>query len=103
MTCHSRRPIKQEHIYANPYAPHICPILALGMYVFSFGFRVEGEDQSKLFLGSTYENYTKWLGEALECMGHENASVESEDYGTYSFRKGAASYYYDIINKLKIY
>lgn len=50
--------VTPKHIYSNPFAPHICPILALGLYFFSCPNVVASdveEDASLLFKGSTYE------------------------------------------------
>ncbi len=80
-----------KHIYANPYRPCICPILALALHVFSNAYRMDGEDKDKLFLSkNSYDTFCKWFGVALE--GMSNLGFRPEDYGTHSFRKGIASF-----------
>ena len=38
-----------KHVFANPFNPEICPILALGLHVFTITFRQTGENKTKLF------------------------------------------------------
>ena len=41
--------ITPKHVYANPYFPAACPILAIGLHVFSIATRLEGQDKQKVF------------------------------------------------------
>jgi hypothetical protein len=55
-----------KHIYANPYQPEICPILAMGLHFFSISYRETGEDHSKIFVGTLpYDAFSRWLRETL--------------------------------------
>ena len=40
-----------KHVYANPYKPAVCPILALAVMVFCT-YRADGSEQHKLFGGN---------------------------------------------------
>jgi hypothetical protein len=49
------RPRDPRHVYANPYNPEICPILALGIYWMCCPFDAKS---AKLFPGSDqYDRY----------------------------------------------
>ncbi len=53
----------KKHVYANPTCPEVCPILALGIYVFSQGFR---PDLSRELLGlNSKDRFSKWLQNCL--------------------------------------
>jgi len=82
--------ITPKHVYANPYNPLICPILALALHVFSTSFRPENDDKNKIFVGVPYDIFTKWLGSSLAQLPLLGHSVK--DFGTHSFRKGIASF-----------
>ncbi len=78
-----------KHIFANPLMPHICPILALALQIFSTTFRAKGE--TNVFgAGNPYELFGKWLSDTLKKIS--NLGFEINDFGTHSFRKGAATY-----------
>lgn len=80
-----------KHIYANPYQPAICPILAMGLHFFSISYRETGDDHSKIFVGTiSYDNFSRWLRETLG--GVEILGFKPDDYGTHSYRKGAATH-----------
>ncbi len=55
--------VTPKHIYANPFIPELCPIMALALHV--FGNTSNDPDVSKLFHGNPYEVFTKWLKAAL--------------------------------------
>jgi hypothetical protein len=78
------------HLYANPYKPWACPILALGLYLFGVHFREGHEDLDLLFEGNVYETFTKFLKEALPTL--QAISRDPKRYGTHSFRKGVSTY-----------
>lgn len=69
----------------------ICPILALALHTFGISFRTcKDADRTKLFTGTPYELFTKWLGDALSSM--EIPGYKAGDFGTHSFHKGATTY-----------
>lgn len=87
------RPRDPRHIYANPVAPEICPILSLGVYFAVLGFSEDGQ----LFPGGNqYCRFLKVLKEALAV--EDIATIVNElgltpdDFGSHSARKGAATY-----------
>lgn len=82
--------ITPKHVYANPYNPEICIILALALHVFSISFRIDNDDKSKLFMGSPYDVFTKWLPTAL--IDIANLGYTITDFGTHSFRKGITTF-----------
>jgi len=83
--------ITPKHVYANPWSPAICPVLALALHIFGNAFRVEGGDKEKVFLSnSSYDTFSKWLALALKSMS--NLGFAPTDFGTHSFRKGIASF-----------
>jgi hypothetical protein len=83
--------ITPKHIYANPFQPAICPILALALHIFGNAFRADGEDKDKVFLSRcSYDNFCKWFAIALKTMS--NLGFQPEDFGTHSFRKGISSF-----------
>jgi hypothetical protein len=82
--------ILPKHIYANPYNPELCPILALALHVFSTSFREDNEDRSKIFMGTPYDLFCKWLQAALETMG--NLGYAATEFGSHSFRKGITTF-----------
>ncbi|KAI8895224.1 hypothetical protein BC833DRAFT_651416 [Globomyces pollinis-pini] len=89
-------PRDPKHIYANPYMPEICPILALGVYLLSIELSEES-DSAPLFPGTKqYDRYRKILEklyteEDIKCE-IENRGLTSSDLGTHSCRKGATTY-----------
>lgn len=82
--------ITPKHVFANPYHPEVCPILALALHVFCMAFRAENEDKNKLFTGTPYDIFSKWLPTALGTI--DNLGYSIGDFGTHSCRKGIASY-----------
>jgi len=82
--------IQPKHLYANPYNPEVCVILAMALHVFAISFRMDNDDKSLLFLGSPYDVFTKWLPTAL--VNIANLGYKVTDIGTHSFRKGIATY-----------
>jgi hypothetical protein len=82
--------VTPKHLYANPYQPEVCSILALVLHVFSICFRPDQDEKSKVFLGDPYEVFTKWLSTALATI--PNLGYNCSDFGTHSFRKGIATY-----------
>ena len=77
--------IEPKHIYSNPWEPSICPVLALALHMFP-SFRSDNEDTDKIFLGTTYDVFSKWMSDALSSL--QNLGFDVKDFGTHSFRKG---------------
>lgn len=82
--------VTPKHVFANPYNPAMCPILALAIHMFSFSFKPTGDDQTKIFVKKPYDTFTKWFAEALKTL--DNLAFDEEDFGTHSFRKGVATF-----------
>ena len=81
------------HVYANPLDPVVCPVLALARYIVSNPTILSGK--SNLFEGeSQYERFNKILSEVVNENSEKFAAlgVTSEDFGTHSIRKGAATF-----------
>ena len=86
--------VRPKHVFANPIKPWICPILALGVYVFTMGPRRPGSKNLIFGNDSAMGRFSKWLGRilrifesALRAMG-----VRIDVVGTHSFRKGTATH-----------
>ena len=47
--------IKPKHVYANPYNPELCPILALALHTFAVSCRPGENDKSRIFIGTPYD------------------------------------------------
>ncbi|OWZ02720.1 hypothetical protein PHMEG_00025674 [Phytophthora megakarya] len=84
-----------KHIYANPYDPHICPILALAVLLFSYPDRSTGGKQ-QLFAGSN--NKTRF-GDILRKTLKQLSESEQQQLGSptgdiaaHSLRKGSSTY-----------
>ena len=84
-----------KHVYANPVHPHVCPVLALAVLVFSDGFH--GRNEASFLFGkqeAALNIFTKWL--KATCEVHEDdllqMGIAIADIGTHSFRKGASTY-----------
>jgi hypothetical protein len=58
--------VTPKHVYANPWQPEICPILALALHFFAIAFRRQADDKTKIFLGTPYDVFKKWLPETLQ-------------------------------------
>lgn len=81
-----------KHIFANPYEPAICPILSLGLHVFSSAFRPEGsgEAKHKIFAGRPYDIFSSWLLDAVVSL--LEPGQDGSEIGSHSFRKGVATF-----------
>ena len=80
------------HLYANPYEPEMCPVLAMSRYLFTYTEALSGK--SPLFEGKNqYGRYSKLFKSIID----ENAielgllGVRQGDLGTHSLRKGVAT------------
>jgi len=85
--------IEPKHLFANPYEPSICVVLALALHMFSVAFRPDNDDKDLLFLGSPYDVFSKWLPTALQTIAKFAVlGYLISDFGTHSFRKGIATF-----------
>jgi hypothetical protein len=80
------------HVYANPLKPHICPVLALARFLFTFPETFSGN--KPLFEGkNSYARYQKVFSQML--LDHGNVfrelGVEPSELGTHSARKGVGT------------
>jgi hypothetical protein len=98
---------KPKHLFANPYCPEICPVLALAIYIFSCGVNTNvNNNQFNLFDGGSPENaFNKWLHDkALGNITEEELGIPKKETGTHSLRKGAATYVssFDVVSETNI-
>lgn len=89
-----QRPKDPRNIFANPLNPDLCPILALGVFWACNGFK---ENQTALFEGgSQYERFRRALEKLMNlsfvAAELQRRGMSAEQFGTHSFRKGAATY-----------
>ena len=82
-----------RHVYANPFCPQICPILALGIY---FLTNVARSDSPKLFHSSReYDRVLGGLRKTIESVSDELmelVGMTAKEWALHSYRKGSASY-----------
>ncbi|KAF0735241.1 hypothetical protein Ae201684P_002820 [Aphanomyces euteiches] len=80
-----------KHVYANPYQPHICPILSLAVLLFTFPSRTKLDQQ--LFYGPDSKNgFGKILRRVLDSMSMSDTQFlgcPAVDIGAHSLRKGS--------------
>ena len=97
---------RAKHVYANPFMPQVCPVLALAVYIFSTPRK--RTDKLQLFEGANPEaRYVKVMHRALEMMPDSlNLGACKKDIGTHSNRKGSATYVLGLssaINAAQVY
>lgn len=83
-----------RHIYANPFMPHICPILSLALFL---AVTPLSRDSHKLFAGEKqYDRYRKIMKAFYDLDDVRdviiNFGICPLDLGTHSSRKGACTY-----------
>lgn len=84
-----------KHVFANPLHPEICPILSLGIYIFTLGFRRHGGKRSVFGGENDVEvRFGNWL---RKVCGENDVELLTmgmiiTDIGTHSFRKGIANF-----------
>ena len=83
--------ITPKHVFANVFEPCMCPILALAMHIFCRTYRPGEQDSNKIFSGTPYDIFSKWLPTAFADL-NIFTGLDSEDFGTHSFRKGVTSF-----------
>lgn len=83
-----------KHLYANVENPAICPILAIGVLIFSFPDRPPGKQQ--LFTGTnTKDRFGELLSRTLLTLDPSERQIlgcRIEEIGTHSLRKGSSTY-----------
>jgi len=80
------------HVYSNPLEPHICPVLSLARYLFTYPDVMK--TNSPLFDGDfQYNRYSKIFNRTLDENWDifKGLGLEKGDLGTHSSRKGVAS------------
>lgn len=89
-----------KHVYANPTAPAICPILTLAILTFTRSFRANSTAaQRKNFLLFTGSNQKQRFCAILQSLVQQMPATEAavlgsrkDKIGSHSLRKGAASF-----------
>ncbi|KAH9181526.1 hypothetical protein AeNC1_016498, partial [Aphanomyces euteiches] len=89
-----------KHLYANPYEPIKCPILALAVLIFSFPERVDGRHQ--LFVGTDNKvRFGRSIRKILLGLNDDELQLlgcDRTDIATHSIRKGSSTYALGQIN-----
>lgn len=81
------------HLYANPSNPFVCPVLTLGLYIFSHS----GLLTNNSFLFSSnhqYCRYTQVLKRAVSLVEakFKHVGVQNDTFGSHSLQKGSATF-----------
>eukprot|EP00804_Cyclotella_cryptica_P025704 CCRYP_002907-RA/>CCRYP_002907-RA protein AED:0.33 eAED:0.33 QI:0/0/0/1/0/0/2/0/270 len=80
------------HVYANPDAPWICPVLAFARYLFCYPDILRGG--APLFEGSNqYNRYSTRFACLLVEMKDDLNGFDPTDFGSHSTRKGVATWH----------
>lgn len=95
----------EKHVYANPLAPHICPILAMAVLVFTChrGPNVAGQG---LFEGGNSDGrFGKILAGIIAELPENILGADPADIGTHSNRKGSTSFVlaFVVISAVQVY
>jgi hypothetical protein len=84
-----------KHVYANPYEPAKCPVLAVAVLLFCYPSRPEGGRQ-QLFSGTDNKSrFGKMLRRVLQTLSEDeqlSLGCPAEDIGAHSLRKGSSTY-----------
>ena len=84
-----------KHVYANPYEPNLCPILALAILLFSCPNRPD-HGRQQLFSGNqSKDRFGHLLRETLKSLSEEELYILGcivTDLGMHSCRKGSCTY-----------
>jgi hypothetical protein len=88
-----------RNLYANPFQPEVCPVLALALHMFSSRFvrssSVESNTNSiKLFPGAHNEkNFSAFLQKKVcSHLSEIDIGIPAHDLGPHSYRKGVSTY-----------
>ncbi len=85
-----------KHVYANPYIPHICPVLALAVLIFTSGNRPEDGSRQRLFSGTNSKGrFGDILREMLKNLSEDEMvtlGCHPAQIGTHSTRKGCSTF-----------
>jgi hypothetical protein len=84
----------KRHVYSNPNMPHLCAVLATAKYLATIPPSTEGAEQGMLFPKASYERFRKYLELTVRKHAEDlnRMSIDAEDIGVHSIRKGAATY-----------
>eukprot|EP00644_Phytophthora_capsici_P008318 jgi/Phyca11/114661/e_gw1.26.378.1 len=84
-----------KHVYANPFEPSQCTVLALAVHLFCYPERGIGGRQ-QLFIGTDNKNrFGRMLHRIIGSLSEEDKCIlgcNPDDIGTHSLRKGSSSY-----------
>eukprot|EP00644_Phytophthora_capsici_P019291 jgi/Phyca11/132378/e_gw1.158.8.1 len=84
-----------KHVYANPYEPSQCTVLALAVHLFCCPERGIGGKQ-QLFIGTDTKNrFGRMLHRIIGSLSEEDKCIlgcNPDDVSTHSLRKGSSSY-----------
>jgi integrase len=89
----------QRHVYANPQCPHLCPVLAIAIHVFSCGF-TRHEEAIQLFCSPDIQTrFGNWLHDVFEKLDNDTLGLQGlselengDEFGSHSFRLINKSY-----------
>lgn len=82
----------EKHVYANPLNPHICPILALAVLVFTYHRGEEVEMQTLFADGNSDDRFSKILAKIIKEIPENILGADPKEIGTHSNRKGSTTY-----------
>ncbi|DAZ97624.1 TPA: LOW QUALITY PROTEIN: hypothetical protein N0F65_002243 [Lagenidium giganteum] len=84
-----------KHVYANPYQPFTCPILAIAILLFSCPERSEARRQ-QLFLGTDNKNrFRRCMRRIFDGLCDDEQQIlgcAAQDIESHSLRKGSSTY-----------
>ncbi|ETK70682.1 hypothetical protein F441_13979, partial [Phytophthora nicotianae CJ01A1] len=84
-----------KHVYANPYTPCQCPILALAVHLFSCPERTATGKQQQFIDTDNKKRFGRTLQRVIAALDKEETCIlgcNPDDFGTHSLRKGSSSY-----------
>jgi hypothetical protein len=93
---------REKHLFANPFRPEICPILAIGLYTIAKDRNFVTNAKSKFFEGADQKHrYANMFRKVLESNDDDFDAIygcNKNDLGTHSHRKGAATFLLGIVD-----
>jgi hypothetical protein len=95
----------EKHVYANPLDPHICPILALAVLIFTVHRGADIAMQTLLADGNSDDRFSKILAKIVQQLPENILGEDPSEIGTHSNRKGSTSYVlsFVIISAVQVY